>query len=73
MGVQTRYARRSETTRRQEVGPDRAGPIAELYKGRELPDVLVRLMTDTPWCDEVGQYVPMDDPARVHLTPKAGT
>ena len=21
-------------------------------------------MTDTPWCDEVGEYAPMDDPAR---------
>ena len=54
-------------------GPDRAGTIAELYEGQELPSVLVRLMNDTPWCDEVGEYVPMDDPARVILTPKGGT
>ena len=38
-----------------------------------LPGVLVRLMTDTPWCDQVQEYVPMDDPAGVHLTPKAET
>ena len=47
-----------------ENGPDRTGTIAELYEGRELPGVLVSLMTDTPWCDEVGEYAPMDDPAR---------
>lgn len=46
--------------------------FAELYEERDLPGVLVELMNDTPWCDEVGEYVPMDDPARVHLTPEAG-
>ena len=71
MGVQTRYARRSETTSRQGVNPDCAGTTAELYEGQELPEVLVDLMTDTPWCDEVQEYVPMDDPARVHLVPEA--
>ena len=55
-----------------ENGPDHAGTIAELYEGQELPGVLVRLMTDAPWCDQVEAYVPMDDPARVYLTPKAG-
>ena len=45
-------------------GPDHAGTIAELHEGQELPGVLVPLMTDTPWCDEVGEYVPMEDPAR---------
>ena len=54
-------------------GPDRRGTIAELYEGQELPTVLVRLMTDTPWCDEVQEYVPIGDPASVHLTPKPGT
>jgi len=54
-------------------GPDRAGTIAELYEGQELPGVLVRLMTDTPWCDQVQEYFPMTDPARVHLTPKPGS
>ena len=51
-------------------GPDHAGTIAELYEGQELPGVLVRLMNDTPWCDQVEEYVPRDDPARAHLTPK---
>ena len=37
-------------------GPDRAGTIAELYAGQELPAVQVQLM---------------DDPARVHFAPKA--
>ena len=54
-----------------ENGPDRPRTIAELYAGRELPGVLVDLMTDTPWCDQVQEYVPMDDPARIHLRPKA--
>jgi len=31
---------------------------------REIFAILVRLMTDTPWCDEVEAYVPMDGPAR---------
>ena len=51
-------------------GLDRAGTITELYEGQELPDVLVSLMTETPWCDEVQEHVPMDDPARVHLMSK---
>ena len=58
--------------RRADPEPDRPGTIAELYEGQELPGMLVWLMTDTPWCDEVQEYVPMDDPARIHLTPKAG-
>ena len=45
----------------------------ERYEGRELPGVLVRLMTDTPWCDGAGECVPMDDPGRVYLTPKPMT
>ena len=53
-----------------ESGPDHAGTVAELYEGRGLPGVLVRLMTDTPWCDEVQAYVPMDDLARVVLKPR---
>ena len=35
--------------------------------------MLVGLMTDMPWCDDVREYVPMHAPARVHLTPKAET
>jgi len=55
-----------------ENGPDHVGTIAELYKGQALPAVLVRLLNDMPWCDQVEEYVLMDDPARVHLTPKKG-
>ncbi len=40
----------------------------ELYEGRELPGVLVRLVTDTPWCDRVQESFPTDDPARVSVT-----
>ena len=47
---------------------DRAGTIAELYEGQDLPGALLRLMTDLPWCDQVQEYVPMDDPARVSVT-----
>jgi hypothetical protein len=58
---------------RIENGPDRAGTIAELYKGRELPHVPVRLMNDKPECETLGGYLLMDDPARVIITPKAGS
>ena len=51
--------------------PDRHATIAEMYDNRELPGVPVRLMTGTPWCDEVSECVPVGDPARGHLTPKA--
>ena len=53
-------------------GPDRPGTLAELYEGRELPGVPVRLLADAPWCDQVQKYVPMDELARVHLIPKTG-
>ncbi len=56
-----------------ENGPDRPGTIAELYEGRELPAVLVRLLNDKVWCETLGEYGLMDDPARVHLTPKGGS
>ena len=54
-------------------GPTEAGTVAELYVGQELPEMLVRLMNDKPWCEEVQEYVPMDDPARVHLRAKGGS
>ena len=51
---------------------ERLEELAELYEGTELPGVLVRPMKDTLWCDEVKEYVPMDDPARLILTPQGG-
>ena len=57
---------------RIENGPDRLGTVAELYEGRDLPAVLVRRLNDKVWCEQAGEYVLMDDPARVHLTQKAG-
>jgi hypothetical protein len=54
-----------------EDGPDRAGTIAELYAGRELPAVLVSLLNDKVWCDDAGEYILIADPARVFLTPRA--
>lgn len=54
----------------RDLGRWRTGILKE-SDGRELPGVPVDLMTDTPWCDEVQEYVPMDDPARIHLTPEA--
>lgn len=56
-----------------ENGPDRPGTIAELYEGRELPAVLVRLLNDKVWCEQAGDYILIADPARVQLTPKAGS
>jgi hypothetical protein len=52
--------------------PDRAGTIAELYEGRELPDVLKSLMNDVVECETLGGYLLMNDPARIHLSPKTG-
>ena len=54
-----------------EDGPDREGTIAELYAGRELPAVLVRLLNDKVWCEDAGEYVLIADPARVILTPRS--
>lgn len=56
-----------------EHGPDRPGTIAELYESRELAAVLVRLLNGKVWCDQAGDYVLMDDPARIHLPPRSGT
>ena len=50
-----------------------AGTIAELYEGQELPGVLVELLNDKVQCETLGDYVLMDDPARVYLTPKRGS
>jgi hypothetical protein len=46
-----------------------AADLAELYGGGELPQVLGGLLRDLVWCAEVGEYVEMDDPARLMLWP----
>jgi hypothetical protein len=50
-------------------GPTRAGTVAELYPGGELPRALSSLLNDLVWCDEAGEYVEIADPERVVLTP----
>jgi hypothetical protein len=59
---------------RIENGPERAGTVAELYADRELATVLVGKLNDKVWCGQAGDYILMDDPARLILTrKKAGT
>lgn len=54
-------------------GADRPGTIAERYEGQELPRVLVELLNDNVWCDQVGDYTPPGNPLRVTLTPQSST
>ena len=54
-------------------GPVQAGSLDELYPAGELPAVVVRLLGDLVWCDEVADYVELEDPARVYLTPLEGS
>ena len=51
-------------------GPDKAGSVAELYPAGDLPPELAQLFAETlTWCDQAGDYIEQEDPARVVLTP----
>ena len=50
-------------------GPLRVGTVAELWPSGGLPSVVAALLADLIWCDGVGEYVGMGDPAWVVLTP----
>ena len=51
-------------------GPAEAGSLDELYPEGELPGAVVRLLGHLVWCDEVADYIELEDPARVYLTPR---
>lgn len=53
-----------------ETDIDEAGSLDELYPEGRLPPRLERLMGDLVWCDQVGDYIELEDPARVFLTPR---
>lgn len=44
--------------------------MAELYAGQELPPTFTDFLTGLVKCDETGEWVEMDDPARVYLRPE---
>jgi hypothetical protein len=51
-------------------GPTEAGSLDELYPDGELPASVVRLLGDLVWCDQAADYIELEDPARVYLTPR---
>lgn len=51
-------------------GPDKAGSVADLYAGEELPAALVVLLAEKVWCDEVGHWVQQPDPTQMFLAPR---
>ena len=46
-----------------------AGSLDDLYPGGDLPPEVVALLGDLAWCEETAEWVDLDDPARVFLTP----
>jgi hypothetical protein len=51
-------------------GPSEAGSLDELYPDGELPADVVRLLGELVWCDQAGDPIELEDPARVYLTPR---
>jgi hypothetical protein len=51
-------------------GPTEAGNLDELYPEGDLPGSVVRLLGDLVWCDQAADYIELEDPARVYLTPR---
>jgi hypothetical protein len=51
-------------------GPDRAGTVAEFATGPKLPAWAAPLIGEwVVWCDQAGDYIEADDPARVVVRP----
>jgi hypothetical protein len=51
-------------------GPDREGTVAEFAKGPSLPAWAAPLLGEwAVWCDQVGDYIEADDPARIVVRP----
>ena len=51
-------------------GPTETGSLDELYPDAELPASVARLLGDLVWCDQAADYIELEDPARVYLTPR---
>lgn len=50
-----------------ENGPDRAGTVAELWPNGNYPPAVAEKLKALRWCSAVGEYVAMDDPARLTI------
>jgi hypothetical protein len=49
------------------------GSLDRLYPHGDLPDELERLLGELVWCDEAGDWIELEDPARVFLVPSPPT
>lgn len=43
------------------------GSLDSLYPDGDLPDELERLMGELVWCEEAGDWIELEDPARVFV------
>lgn len=50
-------------------GKGEAGNLDDLYPKGDLPAELVRVLGDLVWCPMLADWVDLDDPARVYVTP----
>jgi hypothetical protein len=51
-------------------GPNQTGSLADLYPDGNLPPRIVSFLTNLLWCDQAADYIELQDPARVYLTPR---
>lgn len=57
-----------------EDGPAYTGSIADTYRGKAIPELLVRLRYNSVRCRESGRFVFQEDDSRLLLVPlKQGT
>jgi hypothetical protein len=61
---------RLSTDFRLNGGPGRAGSVAELYDGRDLPPKLRRLFDKKVLCTYSNEWVSVEDRNRVFLLPR---
>lgn len=47
------------------------GSLDQLYPNGEVPDELERLLGEMVWCDGAGDWIELEDPARVFVIPTA--
>lgn len=51
-------------------GPAEAGSLDDAFPKGDLPAEVVALLGDLVWCGETAEWLDLDDPARVFLTPQ---
>ena len=52
-------------------GPDHAGTVADLWPRGNYPPAVAQVLRDLVYCDGLGDYVPMGEPGRLVVTPRA--